>query len=383
MPHPSPAIYLPTELVVLIVSFAAADEPSRRQRTLHSCCLVSRQWYSAAISYLYERPQLNSGTAFRRFTETISPPIGARRSKINLGSLVHRLDLSGLVHHSSPSLTARLLGRIKDHLEVFIAPRVSFSTNSLPALSKCLNLRQLDLSLVGDPIAFPSLKKALHRLTRLVSLRLPQSTTLTTDRDSDSDSDSTAWPPHLHRLQLSGRFSPQTIPLFAWPPALTSLALKNTDCTVEHIASLLSSPHLSHSLTRLTISNANRFLTPDSINAIPAFLPNLVFLSVPGDLVEDPFFDIAGHASPPLALEVLQLGYPYLDACLNFSVPALVRALDAGLANLCAVGFSEEVFCTEDRIEDDEDIEQALQKRDAERGSQSRAEESWVGVYYF
>lgn len=124
--HASPPIYLPTEIVLHIVSFIAADE-SCRQETLHACCLVSRQWYTAAIGPLYEKPYVGSGVAFGRFTDTISPPIGARKSKLHLGSLVHRLDLSGLVHHSSNSLTARLLGRVKENLEIFIAPKVSFS----------------------------------------------------------------------------------------------------------------------------------------------------------------------------------------------------------------------------------------------------------------
>ena len=117
-------VYLPTEILELIFSFIAADR-RRRQRTLHDCCLVSHQWYSAAVRYLYEKPQFNSGHAFERFTLTVSPPVGVRH--VNLGQYVRRLDLSGLVHHSSNSSTARLLGRVKQNLEVFIAPKVSFS----------------------------------------------------------------------------------------------------------------------------------------------------------------------------------------------------------------------------------------------------------------
>ena len=122
-------VHLPTEVIVLIVLFVAADDrfPLSRQRSLHACCLVSRQWSSAAISFLYENPQIGSGLAFKKFTETVSPPIAARKSKWNLGAFVRRLDLSGLVHNSSNSLTARLLGRVKENLEVFIAPRFSFA----------------------------------------------------------------------------------------------------------------------------------------------------------------------------------------------------------------------------------------------------------------
>lgn len=127
--HPFRRIHLPTEILVLIVSFAASneDDDARRQSTMYACCLVSPQWYSVAVAFLYERPRLDKGLSFKKFTDTVCPPIAARKSKLNLGNLVRRLDLSGLVHHSSNSLTARLLGRVKENLEVFIAPSVSFA----------------------------------------------------------------------------------------------------------------------------------------------------------------------------------------------------------------------------------------------------------------
>lgn len=124
--HSSHPIYLPTEILVQIVRFVAADEAGR-QEALYACCLVSRQWYSAAVEYLYQKPRVHRGNAFQQFTATICPGVGARRNKLNLGSFVRRLDLSRLVHHSSNSLTSRLLGRVKENLEVFIAPRVSFA----------------------------------------------------------------------------------------------------------------------------------------------------------------------------------------------------------------------------------------------------------------
>lgn len=121
--------YLPSEIILQIVSHIARDDEdaARRQATLYTCCLISRQWYSVAVPFLYERPQLETGTTFQKFTATVCPPVGVRASKMKLGSLVRRLDLSQLVHHSSNSLTARLLGRVKENLEVFIAPMISFS----------------------------------------------------------------------------------------------------------------------------------------------------------------------------------------------------------------------------------------------------------------
>ncbi|PYH95553.1 hypothetical protein BO71DRAFT_482847 [Aspergillus ellipticus CBS 707.79] len=385
---PSRQIYLPTEIVVEIISYAAADD-ARRQPTLHACCLVSRQWYSVAIPYLYERPRLSVGTAFQNFTATISPPIGSRKNKINLGNLVRRLDLSGLVYHSSNSLTARLLGRIKENLEVFLAPRISFAVNSLPALSKCTKLRYLDLSLVGDPIPFPNLKKALSGLSKLTTLRLPISTTLT---DYSHSAPTIDWPPNLHRLQLSGQFVSLAIAAFPWPRTLTSLTLKNcTDLSVSNLGSLMSNPRLA-TLKRLVISGFNRNLQPESINAVPVFLPELISLSVPGDLVNDSFFDIISHMHPPLPLETLEFDFPSIDPSISFRTDSLVTALGYGLENLRSVGFSE-VFCTNQRIIEDEEIDEVLLTRFAKKpssqfeSSQNGAEKGddagpVVGVYY-
>ncbi|PWY96584.1 hypothetical protein BO94DRAFT_529952 [Aspergillus sclerotioniger CBS 115572] len=385
---PSRQIHLPTEIVVEIISFAAADD-ARRQPTLHACCLVSRQWYSVAIPYLYEKPRVSAGMAFKSFTDTISPPIGARKNKIHLGSLVRRLDLSGLVYHSSNSLTARLLGRVKENLEVFHAPRVSFAINSLPALSKCTKLKHLDLSLVGEPIPFPNLKKALSNLSRLTTLRLPRTTTLTNHNDSAATID---WPPKLHRLQFSGQFRSLVISNFSWPRTLTSLTLKNCiDLSVSNLGSLMSNPQLA-TLKRFTISGSNRGLQPEAINAISVFLPELSSLSIPGDLVNDSFFDIMSHMHPPLPLEALEFGFPSLDASLSFSTSSLITAMEYGLANLRSVGFHE-VFCTNKRIMEDEEIDELLYNRFV-KANQSQSDtlhngvekseysDLTVGVYY-
>ncbi|GFF49627.1 F-box protein YDR306C [Aspergillus udagawae] len=376
--HSTRQIYLPTEVVVQIVRFVAADD-AHRQEALYACCLVSRQWYSAAVSFLYEKPRLHIGNSFQQFVSTCSG-VGVRRNKLNLGSFVRRLDLSRLVHHSSNSVTARLLGRVKENLEVFVAPRVSFAVNSLPALSKCTNLRHLDLSLVADPIPFPNLKKAFSRLPRLRTLRLPRSTNLDVP-----DSSRTEWPPLLHKLQLSGQFSATTIPSFPWPPALTSLTLKNcTDLSVTSIACLLSSPQLSETLKHLTISYANRRLEPGSINAVTAFLPGLTFLSVPGDMVDETFFDVLYFLSPPLALEVLEFDMPNLDPVLHFETSSLIMALDKGLSNVRSIGFSD-IFCTDERIVEDEEVDDVLYKharQRAEQGAPTAVDETEVGVYY-
>lgn len=263
----------------------------------------------------------------------------------------------------------------------------SYSINSLPALSKCLNLRFLDLSLVGEPIPFLSLEKSLSHLQKLITLRLPRHTCLTSTDTVPTTTTTIRWPPRLQRLQISGTFSPLTISPFPFPPHLTSLTLKNCDnLSVTSLAALLSNPHLGASLERLTISHLNRNLDPGFSNAVLAFLPELTFLSVPGDLLEDVFFDIIAYMTTPLSLRVLELGHPYTEPRLGFSTQSLIAALGGGLARLRSVGFAD-VFVTEQRIVEDEEIDRILQKRAASLRDDSGGDvdvdvDVDVGVYY-
>lgn len=130
--------------------------------TVMSSCQV-------AIEPLYEAPYLQ-GAAYDLFVRTISPSVNARikvlfssrsssllpikkyekltkRKPSPLSSLVKELDLSHIVHQGAKSTTARLLGRTKSSLEVFVAPQASFAINCWASLSKCSGLRVLDLSL--------------------------------------------------------------------------------------------------------------------------------------------------------------------------------------------------------------------------------------------
>lgn len=266
----------------------------------------------------------------------------------------------------------------------FIANVAHHRINCLASLSKCSNLRYLDLYLVRESIPFTNLKKAISNLEKLTTVRLPRSTSLNV-----SDAANIKWPSNLQRLQLSGSFPPLFIDYFSWPDRLTSLTLRSCqDLSVGPMSSLLSSPQLSRTLRRLTVSGQNRGLQPESINAIPAFLPELKFLSVPGDMVVDSLFDMLSTAfsARPLALEILEFGPSYNDDELGFSTDALIDALDKGLSNVRAIGFHEK-WCTEERMTEDEYIEQALKARAKIRamngGAAAEAENDVdVGVYY-
>ncbi|KAI9039924.1 F-box domain protein [Aspergillus affinis] len=49
------------------------------------------------IAPLYGKPHVGTGIAFGNLTDTISPPMGAHKGKLNLGSLMHWLGMSGLL----------------------------------------------------------------------------------------------------------------------------------------------------------------------------------------------------------------------------------------------------------------------------------------------
>lgn len=115
--HPN----LPPEILEQV--FSKITGPS--QRTFNAAALVSRVWYSTAIKHLYKSPIL-TGKHFDLFVRSVCPSINAHVRYNGLADLIRRLDLSLLVHNGSRSLTARLLGRVKQNLEEFIAPQASF-----------------------------------------------------------------------------------------------------------------------------------------------------------------------------------------------------------------------------------------------------------------
>ncbi|OKL60700.1 hypothetical protein UA08_04258 [Talaromyces atroroseus] len=376
-------IFLPTEIVLQIVS--RVDRSLRgheRQRTLYTLCLVSHQWYSAALSFLYARPRLEKGNAYRKFTAILCPPASAPKTSKDLGRLVRRLDLSRLVHHSSNSMTARLIGRVRENLEVFIAPASGFSVNSFSPLSKCTKLRYLDLSLVNESFQFDSVIKSLRYMQHLVDFRAPGFMRITQDTVAlRADSGGPTWPASIEQLQLSGTID-INMGTFRWPENITQLTLKHCmNLSLYVMTGLLGNHQLDENLKRLTVSTYNRGLQPECIHLIPVFLPNLLFLSIPGDLVHDIFFSMMKHRGKKLALEVLELGHTHTGDKLDFSIQSLINVLDTSLPNLRAVGFHTMYG------DDHPDLDDALLKRAEEKADELPISDETVefdaGTYYF
>ena len=79
----------------------------------------------ATVSHLYTHPLITHRN-FQRLVSTVCPSVNAHVRRNGLADLIKVLDMSGLVHEGRKSLTARLLGRVKNSLEVFIAPQATF-----------------------------------------------------------------------------------------------------------------------------------------------------------------------------------------------------------------------------------------------------------------
>lgn len=280
-------IHLPDEIITLILDFVR--EFPEAQSTLASCCLLSSQWYRAAIPMLYESPYI-IGKNFDPFARAICPSINLHVRKSPLASLVKTLDMSKLVHQGSKSLTARLLGRVKNQLEVFVAPQATFNLSCLPALSKCQCLRVLDLSLISESPTLPDLFRNIAHLTNLNTFRLPRSSGF----GKGFDKSALLWPPRLESITLSGGIDTHFLHgVVAFPLTLRRLTIEH--CPLARgsaIAQLLRNvvrplPRLEY----LKLAHLPRLQDGDAIDDLLAILPYLKRLSISVDYISSRLFD--------------------------------------------------------------------------------------------
>ncbi|RDL36017.1 Uncharacterized protein BP5553_06629 [Venustampulla echinocandica] len=274
-------ILLPTEIITQILSYLPRRAPS--QSTFYSCSLVSRAWYSAAVTFLYERPYLTGGN-FNSFVQTVCPSKNAHIRKSPLSILVKRLDMSALVHNSSRSLTARLLGRLKGNIEEFVAPQSSFGINSFAALSKCTKLHFLDLSLISASISNRLLFQALKSLEDLEILFFPRSSSRD-ERDLE-DSIPYIWPPKLKALHLAGGVDDYflTTHLANLPSCVEKLSIQH--CSQVHGSPLrVALGRIGPQLQHLTIRHPMPRLAPGDLDYLLSQCPKLIALRVSADYI--------------------------------------------------------------------------------------------------
>ncbi|MCJ1469284.1 hypothetical protein MMC07_007917 [Pseudocyphellaria aurata] len=295
---------LPPEILLKVFSILSRTEDS--QPILHSCSLVSRLWYSAAVQALYKSPRI-TGRNFDRFINAVCPSINTHVKRNGLADMIKILDMSMLVHNGSKSLTARLLRRCQESLEEFVAPQVSFAINSFAALSKCTNLRRLDLSSIAYTLDLDSFMHSIKRLDKLDCLYYPRSCTLNNNRTLKHLA---SWPINLRELHIPGNLGEDSLEFISnFPQSLTSLSIGN--CPRLIIRSIYFLLHiLGPQLTSLEIKHSRIISGEYSLGELLPYLPILRRLSIPGEHISSPkFFDCASElkSKGPFPLAELEL----------------------------------------------------------------------------
>jgi len=197
--------------------------------------------------------------------------------------------MGNLVHQGSRSLTARLLGRVKNNLQEFVAPQASFAENCFPALSKCYDLRVLNLSLVSESPPLPKLFKTVAHLQQLRVFRLPRSGGFGVHYKPDSF----AWPPRLEDLSLSGGIDAHFLHgVVAFPQTLRRLTIEHCPLAKEFaVVSLLrTAVRPLARLESLTIKHMPRLGTK-ALDDVLLLLPQLQRLNISVDYISPAFMD--------------------------------------------------------------------------------------------
>ncbi|KAJ4286823.1 hypothetical protein N0V90_013075 [Kalmusia sp. IMI 367209] len=282
--EPHFATYLPDELLLQVLDFLPRTEES--QKTLASFVRVS----SVGISALYAEPFL-VGHAYTLFVRTICPSVIPRIKRSELAGLVKALDLSRIVHQGAKSTTARLLGRTKASLELFVAPQASFAINCWASLSKCTKLKVLDLGLVSEAISYQSLNQTLRQLGELEQLYMPRCSTEFGPGTSQM-SMRLHWPPHLQHLSMSGSVHGKFLAEMLRQPETFPSSL--------YSVSLLHCPGLDQQGIKLLLANLKETVTVLELRDLPAvkqgrfngvlgWLPRLTHLSIAIDYIDEDF----------------------------------------------------------------------------------------------
>jgi hypothetical protein len=295
-------IHLPDEIIALIISYI---NPRHDKATLVSCCRLSWQWYRAAVPLLYSHVFLK-GQEFEPFVRAICPSINLHVRPSPLASLVHVLDMSNLVHQGSRSTTARILGRVKPSLRTFVAPQASFHISCLPALSKCKNLRVLDLSLVSECPPLADLFRTVSHLPNLEDFRLPRSAGF---GRHDFNLSTIAWPPHLQALQLSGGIDSHFLEgAVALPSSIKALSIVH--CPHARTATILkflrNAVQPLPLLRTITLANLQR-LRETSLDPLLGILPRIETVSVSFDYISAGLFEFTDWIYREQSLEALSL----------------------------------------------------------------------------
>ena len=184
-------------------------------------------------------------------------------------------------------------------------PLTPFSVNALPALSKCTELRLLNLSLVSVSLPVLDLLRALSSLKSLMALALPRCAPIPSPHIPSSQYNLPSLPLSLRHIEFACNLHPAYLPLFhVLPPALTDLSLNDSPRwnarPVDDIIGILA-PQITH----LTL----RFRTPKpgyTIRDPRRTFPSLRILEMSADRLCGGFFS-HDHRAPEVPSQLTEL----------------------------------------------------------------------------
>jgi hypothetical protein len=116
--------HLPPEVICIIISHVKLERNS--QSTLHSCCLVSRSWYSVAVVQLYHSPVLK-GKKCLLFVGSMCDFKNSNIFNSPISQYVVNVDLSDSPHNVHGIVTEDILAKVEGRLEALVAPVTRFS----------------------------------------------------------------------------------------------------------------------------------------------------------------------------------------------------------------------------------------------------------------
>ena len=306
----SKSIFLPFEIISAVLECLAAESSScyaisgdraarekqrRVQLTFSVLCRVSKTWHAVARPFLYRSPHLWPLNYFG-FTITLWAASQAESSfnPAPACSLIRRLDLSGQVVDGRGKLNAHVVHRVRQTLEEFVAPPKSYGYEGVSALSGCVRLRVLDLSVVVSRLSVEDLMEPLSRLAQLRTFHFPPDVfepppwKIQKQLESQAPVNWLAWPPKLEHLSLSG-VVPQTLARESTlPSTLKSLHLSACSSTAPEIRDLVLG--VGTQLTTLSIMGPMLHLGASTLDGVLTLCPGLTDLFVSAEHISSHFF---------------------------------------------------------------------------------------------
>lgn len=358
------ATSLPDELLLAVFRQLQRAGHATSQPWLRTSTLVCRQWHRVGVEFLYSQPIL-TGHKFASFVAAICPSINLHIRISPLSRYIRVLDLGRLVHQGSKSVTARLLGRVKENLIEFVAPQASFAINCFPALAKCRLLQKLDLSLVSDAPNLQTLFHSVRNLEKLRELRLPRSAGFGTRLDPDQ----VVFPQRLERLYLSGGIDANFL------RGVVQLPLTLRELTLEHCPQVRSRDvqfFLNNiacrgiELVALKVSFLPRLFEGALDEPLARLFGSLIHVSVGLDYITTDLFRVLAsefsHALPLKVLELTNSGQPG-DPDKLTGLDVLSAIEDGLLTSLQQVRVAKSLTWTDpDRMDETETLHDTLRE---------------------